>query len=296
MRKTLPCASQSSGLAGSAPNEAADQLAKEATRKNPSGLTNANNLIAKYQAMGEQNKIVFNVTKYLRQEEQQNYRDTLDNETNWKKEPRYKYLRQKGIDWHRSAYLGKVVNRTANAIQKYAHKNRRQLLLDKESMYARRDQVFWKQKRHKGRDVQDRYCDLCRNLPDGPQIETRDHHLYCQDKKMKDERARIKTRILATINGKLSEHIQDIPCYWNQDEKHEEPQDGLWTEIETYTPYDAACALIPQAWVKYLKALPWKEKDILESVIAQCQYIIVEHLHKCWVTRCKDFYKKHPKT
>lgn len=273
-------------------NEAADQLAKRAAHLSPTPVRQFNSYMAPYQLKkADSNHLVFNVSESLSKEHQENYHAILSNQKDRNKQPRYDYLSRKGIDWHRSAYLGKNTNRAANPIQKHAHKSRRKMFADKETRFARRNSKHFTEKRYHNIVVQNPHCDLCRDLEQQPVPETRTHYLHCKGLALK--RTMIKMQVLSTINQRLRQPIRDIPCYWNEDEKNAHHPDELWRSIEAYTPEDAARALIPRAWVTYLKKLSWKDKEDLEPTIATCQYLMVEGLHECWKTRCINFYRTH---
>jgi len=273
-------------------NEAADKLAKEAARQTPSPMRQLNRYMDPYQLADPSpgKALVFNVTESLTQEFQDKYCAVLESAKDRNKLPRYDYLSRKGIDWHRSAYLGKNTNRAANSAQRHAHKSRRQMFADKETRYERRNSKFFTT-RYRKITVQDPHCDLCRDLEEQPIIETRTHYLHC--KGLVSKRAKIKTQVLSAINKHLRQPIRDIPCYWNDDEKHHDQTDKLWRAIEKYTPEDAARALVPKAWVAYLKKLNWNNKEDIEPAIATCQLLIVQGLYESWKVRCIHFYRKH---
>ena len=174
------------------------------------------------------------------------------------------------------ARIWEDTSQSASTLQKHASKARRNMFADKASRLKNTD-LAWRMKYHyKNIRVQDDRCDVCKSIEDTVVIEDREHYLYC--KAHQERRAKITIQIKKELNANLKKPVDDIPIYWNKDEKHANHANELWRSIEKFTPKHASQALIPVAWVTYLKSLPWNDKVDLEAVIARCQKLCVEGL------------------
>ena len=228
-----------------------------------------------------------NAVKHIRAQE---HVDTLR-----KHATKYKWLDKRNVDWHRSAYLGRNTSRSADALQRHASKSRRQLFATKDSWldHQEREDHFMLS-RYKGIIVTNDTCDSCRHIEAVAKVESKHHYLTCAAHE--ERRKEMTEEIRSRIQDDLRDPPTRIPCFWNESEKHPDlpPDANEWHEIEnSFTAEDAACGIIPRAWVTYLQKLPRQQESNLEKLIADCQRILVQGFFECWKARCKKFYQLH---
>ena len=268
-------------------NEAADKLAREALDKQPANLRYCDPKHGnRYKIVDRTGDDITDLVAFMCERAIAEKRAELSTD----RDKKYAWLQKKGIDWHQSAYLGRDTKRSSNAAQRHASKAKRNMFADKASR-SKHENNDYMNKQYKGIQIGDDRCDVCRELENREVIEDREHYLHCKGHEKR--RKEITVKVVERLNKGLKKPILDVPCYWNEDEKHRDHEEQTWRDIEAFNPKDASQALIPKVWVTYIHSLDWKPDEDKEAVIADCQRIIVEGLHKCWIERCRIFYKLH---
>jgi len=209
------------------------------------------------------------------------------------KQRKYTWLNKENVDWHRSAYLGHDRRRSSDALQRHASKSRRQLFSVKTTrLDAQEKNIAWKLHSYHGVRVQDDICDLCRSIEPTPQREDKFHYLRCAAHK--ERRQQMTRDIHERVQNDAVNHIDQLPCYWNEEDKHTNAPSDDWKQIESFSANDAAMAIIPHAWVTHLKNINRKSGTNFEALIADCQIILIQGFYDCWKARCSKFHALHP--
>jgi len=229
---------------------------------------------------------VAELSEYLKDRAEQQKIDSLTTQ-----EPeKYGWLKR-DIDWHRTACLGNSRERSHVGVQKHAGKARRNAFATKDVRWQRKDNAFMQEKMYHNIKVSDNICDMCRQLEDEPQVETKEHYLVC--KAHKKTRTATDKKVLEEIHKFTSRTVKELPNFWNADTTGQFPAGTLKAEVAKFTAQDAARGLVPTPWVKYLRTLPWKHGTDLEEVVSRCQVALVNGFWRCWRDRCDTFHKLH---
>lgn len=205
------------------------------------------------------------------------------------KEKYKRWMEREGIDWKLSTDLVRNKSRELDAVQKHAAKHRRDMFSDKVSIFTRQDMREWNRywvRVYHGVRVRDQYCESCRNLINQPVVEERNHYLLCRAHRRR--RRNITTDIKTYLEENTTVPIpEELPCYWNEDEKNPRTNNALRKKIEEYGPMDAACGLIPEKWVEWLRQLAWKQDASAEQAARHIQICILRGYFDCWKMRCR---------
>lgn len=271
-------------------NMKADALAKQANTPIPN-LTPLSRHLPNFLLVDSEDNVIANPPKLVHDSWQSEYKMRALKETRahlpgcTDTRKMYDWLNDDSIDWKRSTYLLKNRDPKLNRLQNFSIRVRRGLIADKQTRLARQQNAFWA-KRYDVKVANDK-CDQC------AQTETRFH--FCECPAAADLRAEAKTDILEVINANLKSAISNaqLPCFWAIELRTQNPQADIWKRIESFKTERAAMGMIPNAFVQYLKGLPWKANTDFEGIIADIQIIVVRCHHLAWVERCAAFNRIH---